>query len=80
MRMRTYVAVAVNIIGRSVTAMGTRALQWKGDRTAMQRRQDCSGKTPWLQWKDTSDSDNNTSDNTCSCSSRIIQGIWWGSV
>jgi hypothetical protein len=45
MRMRTYVAVAVNIIGRSVTAMGTRALQWKGDRTAMQRRQDCSGKT-----------------------------------
>jgi len=46
MRMRTCVAVTVNIIGRSVTAMETRALQWKGGRTAVQRRHDCSGKPP----------------------------------
>jgi hypothetical protein len=56
MSMRTYFAVAVNIIGRSVTAMETHALQWKGDRTAMQRRHDCSGKPPRLQWKNKGDS------------------------
>ncbi len=46
MSMRTYFAVTVNIIGRLVPAMETRALQWKGDRTALQRRHDCSGMPP----------------------------------
>jgi len=35
--------------------METRVLQWKGDRTALLRRHDCSGKPPRLQWKDKGD-------------------------
>jgi len=44
MRIQTYFAVTINIIGRSVTARETRALQGKGGRTAVRRRHDCSGK------------------------------------